>query len=160
MKNDVKIFKDETDKRLDAHRKKEEIKDKMFLGCVVLVIIGTVILLFASVFSKDSEKVPPKPKRAELKANVRLDNGVLVIKNLNRYTWTPRDTVFEGKAIVLEINSTFEYLYRFDVKPNDEIRLLPTSFTKDEGLRFNFFTHRLHDFTISCTEGFGSYGFR
>jgi len=133
---------------------------KELLSRTVISIGGLVFFIILAVGSVDSDSVdrpssspskPSKPQRPDLDATVVFTGTQFVISNHNNYDWT---------NVKLEINSGIirgGYTLRAGrISAGQTYTVGAAQFSKSDGTRFNPFTHKVKNITITCDD-FGFY---
>jgi hypothetical protein len=128
----------------------------------LLVFAGLFAIVY-NVVGKNGDEVNSEsnaiqPKRPPLNAKVNVESGMLVVKNLNNYSWNIRQT-WEGKAVKFEINDDFVYYHRAAVSPGKVVKIPIGLFANDKGIRFNLLIYKIKSLLISCEEDTGVWGY-
>lgn len=129
-------------------------------GCAMILFAALVLTFIISHFFQPNrdEETKSQPNRVSLKVDIRVDGELLVIKNINKYTWNLSS--LWGDRIRININDNFMYLYPYPIKAGEEVKILLRLFTNDEGLRFNPDFFKVKAISITCKEDFDAWEFR
>jgi len=137
----------------------EESKNKV-VGYVTAGIVAVFIIIFAIMFcgpgsnGSGSSSSQNQSTSIDLKASVRFTGTQFVILNNDSFDWT---------NIKLEINSQglrSGYILRASrLSAGAEYTVGAMQFAKKDGEKFNPFTHKPTNFSISCTAQGGKSGF-
>jgi hypothetical protein len=134
-------------------------KVKKNLSKMVISIVGLGVFLILAVASVDTDKgqtpssftrerVPRKPARPDLDARVVFTGTQFVIGNNNDFDWT---------NVKIEINSGLirggYVLHASCIKANSVYTVGAAQFAKSDGERFNPFSHKVLNVTITCDDG-------
>jgi len=136
---------------------------KDLLSRTIISIGGLFVFIILAVGSVDTDSVdspsssspktykPSKPKRPDLNATVVFTGSQFVISNHNNFDWT---------NVKLEINSGIirgGYTLRVGrMSAGQTYTVGAAQFSKSDGERFNPFTHKVKNITITCDD-FGFY---
>lgn len=133
---------------------------KNLLSRTIISIGGLVVFIILAVGSVDTDSVdspssyPPKtskPKRPDLDTTVVFTGTQFVISNHNNFDWT---------NVKLEINSGIirggHTLRVGRMSAGQKYTVGAAQFSKSDGERFNPFTHKVKNITITCDD-FGFY---
>jgi hypothetical protein len=135
------------------------IRMKENLSKTVISIVGLGVFLILAVASVDTdtgestpsstrERAPSKPARPDLDASVVFTGTQFVIGNNNNFDWT---------NVKIEINSGLirgGYILRTNrIEANSVYTVGAAQFAKTDGERFNPFSHKVMNVTITCDDG-------
>lgn len=141
---------------------KQSASQKKVGGCFLIFIVIVAFYAFSKLSdscNSTSKTVTSKPKYADLEANIKIQNGNIIIKNLNDYNWTPTDT-WEGKAIKLKLNNKFIFYQRATMISGVEYKIHVSMFAKKDGTRFNLLIYKPKNISIGCKENSGYFTWR
>lgn len=124
------------------------------IGLTVIILVSIIHILTFN----DSSSIPEttRPRYAPLNAEVRIENGNMLIQNLNTYPWSKRSTM-EGDAIKIELNDDFVYYHRLPIWKGKGIRIPLGEFADSKGRRFSLLFFKPLKVLISCSEDTGIY---
>ena len=124
---------------------------------LLIILIGNpfAIAILVNIGSSSSTSTTSSPtptiQQSELKGTVNFDGQLFHVINEEERQWT---------NCWMTLNKDYNYppdisATRYDVEPMDTYTISPTDVTLKDGTRFNPFTIKPSNVSLSCDEGFG-----